>query len=504
MGVPIGRDAKVRTVRGGGQGASDTLLRGDVVRNVYENPLTERWGSKEISEIFSPDRKFRTWRALWIALAESQKALGLKITAGQISEMKKFRDRINYREAQAREKETFHDVMSHVWAYGLQCPKAKPIIHLGATSAYVGDNTDLVLLREALRIIAGRIAAVAAALAKFAKRYRALPTLAFTHFQPAQLTTVGKRATLWIQDLLFDIDEVDRLAREMPFLGVKGTTGTQASFLALFDGDDRKVEALDRMVAREMGFARSIDVSGQTYPRKIDYFVLSALSGVAQSASKFATDLRLLAHLQEVEEPFGKKQIGSSAMAYKRNPMQSERVVSLARHVMSLAANAAHTAAGQWFERTLDDSANRRITIPEAFLAVDVILSTCHYIAAGLVVNEDVIASHVARELPFMATENILMEAVKAGGDRQELHEVIRQASHEAARKVKSGGENDLLARLAAGPEFAAVTGRLEEIIRPERFTGRSAKQVDAFLAGRVRAALRKHKPMPPGERPPV
>jgi adenylosuccinate lyase len=474
------------------------------VRNSYENPLTERWAPKEMSGLFSPDRKFRTWRALWIALAEGEKELGLPITGKQIAQMRKFRDRINYAAAEAREKETFHDVMSHVWAYGLQCPAAKPIIHLGATSAYVGDNTDLIVMRDALELVAGRIAAVVAALADFARDYRDLPTLAFTHFQPAQLTTVGKRATLWIQDLLFDLDNIERLAREMPFLGVKGTTGTQASFLALFSGNHRKVEALDRLVAKKMGFTRIVEVSGQTYPRKIDYFVLAALSGVAQSASKFATDLRLLAHLQEVEEPFGKKQIGSSAMAYKRNPMQSERVVSLARNVMSLAANAAHTAANQWFERTLDDSANRRITIPEAFLAIDVILSTYHYVAAGLVVNPDVIASHVARELPFMATENILMAAVKAGGDRQELHELIRRASREAAASVKKGGENDLLDRLSAMPEFAKVARSFRRLLDPRNFTGRSAAQVDSYLKRAVKPALARRRPAPPVSPPGV
>lgn len=474
------------------------------MRNAYENPLTERWGSKEMSELFSPDRKFRTWRSLWIALAESEKKLGLPITVAQIAQMKRFRDNVNYADAEKRERETFHDVMSHVWAYGLQCPKAKPIIHLGATSAYVGDNTDLILMRDALRLVAGRIAAVVDELCRFAMKHRALPTLAFTHFQPAQLTTVGKRATLWIQELLFDLDNGTRLADEMPFLGVKGTTGTQASFLALFDGRDAKVEALDAMVAQKMGFSRSLDVSGQTYTRKLDYFAMAALSGVAQSASKFANDLRLLAHLQEIEEPFGKKQIGSSAMAYKRNPLRTERMVSLARHVMSLAANAAHTAANQWFERTLDDSANRRITIPEAFMATDVILSTYHYVAKGLVVNEEVIAAHVARELPFMATENIMMEAVKAGGDRQELHEIIRQASQEAARRVKSGGENDLLVRLAVKKEFARVAGKLKKMTNPANFTGRSDRQVGAFIAKRVRPALRAVKPLPPGEGPSV
>jgi len=457
-----------------------------------------------MSEIFSPDRKFRTWRALWIALARSEKALGLPVTGEQIAEMEKSRDDINYDDAEARERETFHDVMSHVYAYGLQCPKAKPIIHLGATSAYVGDNADLIVIRNALRLVAGRIAALVAALADFAGEHRSMPTLAFTHFQPAQLTTVGKRACLWVQDLLFDLDTIDRIAREMPFLGAKGTTGTQASFLALFDGDAGKVVELDRLVAEEMSFERLLDVSGQTYPRKIDYAVLAALSGVAQSAAKFSNDLRLLAHLQEVEEPFGEKQVGSSAMAYKRNPIRAERVVGLARHVITLAANAAHTAANQWFERTLDDSSNRRITIPEAFLAVDVILTTCHYVASGLAVNPDVIAAHVRRELPFMATEDILMEAVKAGGDRQQLHELIRRASHEAAARVKSGGENDLLERLTGIREFTSVAGKFQAIADPAKFTGMSAVQVESFLSKVVRPGLKRHTPMPPDEPPAV
>ena len=460
------------------------------MRNEYENPLVSRWGSREMSEIFSPDRKFRTWRRLWIALAKAEKSLGLPITDEQIAELERFRDDVNYAEAEAREKETRHDVMAHVWAYGQQAPKAKPIIHLGATSAYVGDNTDLIVMREALSLIEKRIASTVKALSEFAMRYRALPTLAFTHFQPAQLTTVGKRACLWLQDLMFDLDNVSRLKAEMPFLGVKGTTGTQASFVALFNGDSAKVKALDRLVAKEMGFEKVLEVSGQTYPRKIDWFVLAAISGVAQSAAKFANDLRLLQHLQEVEEPFGKKQIGSSAMAYKRNPMQSERMVSLSRFVMNLAGNASDTAANQWFERTLDDSANRRLSIPEAFMASDVVLSTYHFVASGLVVNEQVIAAHVERELPFMATENILMEAVKAGGDRQELHEAIRKASHEAAARVKEGGENDLLTRLAANKDFGAVAKRFGEIADPAKFVGRSAEQVDEYVGGTVAKVL--------------
>jgi len=486
------------------RGAAAPLKGASKVRDSYESPLTERWGSSEMSAIFSPDRKFRAWRALWIALARCEQSLGLPIADAQIAEMQKYRDDINYADAEAREKETFHDVMSHVWAYGLQCPKAKPIIHLGATSAYVGDNTDLMLMRDALALLGGRVTAVVSALADFAAKHRATPTLAFTHFQPAQLTTIGKRATLWIQDLLFDLASIERLKRDMPFLGAKGTTGTQASFLALFEGDRAKVKALDRMVANEMGFHKLLDVSGQTYPRKIDYMVLSALSGLAQSAAKFANDLRLLSHLQEIEEPFGSKQIGSSAMAYKRNPIRAERMVSLARHVMSLAANGAHTAANQWFERTLDDSANRRIAIPEAFIAADVILGTFHYVASGLVVNDFVIAAHVRNELPFMATENILMAAVKAGGDRQELHEIIRAASHEAAATVKAGGENNLLERLRSKVEFKPVASKFDGIADPALFTGMSAEQVDDYLSRIVRPLLSTRTALPPKEAPSV
>jgi len=454
-----------------------------------------------MSALFSPDTKFRTWRKLWIALAKAEKALRLPITDEQIADLERFKDDINYEEAEARERETRHDVMAHVWAYGLQAAKAKGIIHLGATSAYVGDNTDLLVMRDALALVESRIAAVMSALADFAVKYRATPTLAFTHFQPAQLTTVGKRACLWLQDLLFDLEAVSRLRAALPFLGVKGTTGTQASFLSLFEGDEGKVKELDRLVAKEMGFERIFEVSGQTYPRKTDYAALSALSGVAQSASKFGNDIRLLQHLQEVEEPFGKKQIGSSAMAYKRNPMQCERIVSIARFVISLPINAADTAATQWFERTLDDSANRRLSIPQAFMATEVVLSGYYHVAAGLVVNENVIKSHVQRELPFMATENILMEAVKAGGDRQELHEKIRTASHAAMAAVKEGGENELLKRLAAMPEFKSVAPKFAEIADPAKFTGRSAQQVDEFVGGTIRKALSRFGEIKPPKR---
>ena len=473
------------------------------MRDEYENPLVARWGAGEMSENFSSDRKFRTWRSLWIALAKAQRRLGLEISEEQISQMEKFRDEINYADAEARERETFHDVMSHVYAYGLQCPKARPIIHLGATSAYVGDNTDLVLMRRGLRLLSRRVAAVVSALSDFAREHRARPTLAFTHFQPAQLTTVGKRACLWIQDILFDLAELERLASQLPFLGAKGTTGTQASFLRLFEGDSQKVKELDRLVAGEMGFDRLIEVSGQTYPRKLDYMVLSALSGVAQSASKFAGDLRLLQHLGEVEEPFGKSQIGSSAMAYKRNPMRSERISSLSRYVVNMAANPAHTAAAQWFERTLDDSANRRLSIPEAFMAAEVILSTWHYVASGLVANEKVIERRVRAHLPFMATENILMDAVKAGGDRQELHELIRRESHAAAEKVNEGGENDLFDRLAAHEEFSRIVEKYAEA-DPVEFTGRSGEQVEEFLEGTVAEKLGKYGDLAGPEAPEV
>lgn len=474
------------------------------MRDVYENPLIKRWKAVRTAAIFSPERKFRSWRALWIALAKAQRKLGLDISGEQVTEMERFRDQINYNDAEEREKETFHDVMSHVYAYGLQCPKARPIIHLGATSAYVGDNTDLVQLREGLSVVAEMTAAVVAALARFAGECRSVPTLAFTHFQPAQLTTVGKRACLWIQDLLMDLAELERLQKDLPFLGAKGTTGTQASFLRLFDGDHEKVKALDRMVADEMGFERLLEVSGQTYSRKIDYMVLSALSGVAQSASKFANDLRLLAHMKEVEEPFGKKQIGSSAMAYKRNPLRSERMNSVARYVISLAANPAHTAATQWLERTLDDSANRRLSIPEAFMGTEVILDTWHYLAADLVVNEEVISAHVSRELAFMATEDILMEAVKAGGDRQEVHEIIREESHKAAAKVKAGGENDLIARLAERLAEYGLSDRLGELADAARYTGRSAEQAGEYLDGTVAARLEPYDTSAAARRPEV
>ena len=433
--------------------------------------------------LFSPDKKFRTWRKLWIALAESEMELGLPITQEQIDEMKAHADDINYEVAEAREKVVRHDVMSHVYAFGQQCPKAEPIIHLGATSCYVGDNTDLILMNEALALIEKKIVSVLRVLAKFAAQYKDLPTLAFTHFQPAQPTTVGKRATLWMQDLLLDLEDVQYQLSKARLLGSKGTTGTQASFLELFDGDHEKVRALDRKIAEKMGYKSVYPVSGQTYSRKVDSQFLNVLSGIAQSAAKFSNDIRLLQHLKEVEEPFEKTQIGSSAMAYKRNPMRSERIASLARYVIADAQNPAMTASTQWFERTLDDSANKRISVPEAFLAVDGILNLYRNVADGLVVYPKVIAQHLSRELPFMATENILMDAVKRGGDRQALHERIRVHSMAAARVVKEeGGENDLLSRIAADPAFGVSMETLQEVVHPQRYVGRAPQQVTEFL----------------------
>jgi len=453
----------------------------------YENPLCRRYASEAMQELFSPDRKFKTWRRLWIALAETERELGLPISAEQIDELKAHADTINYRDAERHEARVRHDVMAHVHAYGDQCPAARGIIHLGATSCYVGDNTDLILMAEGLKLLRSRILAVIRSLAAFAARTRDLPTLGYTHFQPAQPVTVGKRATLWIQDLMLDLDDLDHILGSFRLLGSKGTTGTQASFLSLFGGDHEKVKELDRRVAARMGFAAVFPVTGQTYPRKMDSRVLGVLSGIAQSAHKFSNDLRLLQHLKEIEEPFGKDQIGSSAMAYKRNPMRSERLASLARYVISLPANAAQTQATQWFERTLDDSANRRLVLPEAFLAVDVILSTVADIAGGLVVWPNVIARHIRQELPFMATEAVIMACVKAGGDRQDIHEAIRRHSQEASRRVKEdGAENDLLERLAGDPAFAAVHGTLGELMDPARFIGRCPQQVDAFLRDEI------------------
>lgn len=461
----------------------------------YENPLIKRYTSKEMSYVWSPDMKFTTWRKLWIALAEAEMELGLNITQEQIDELKAHVDDINYAEAEAREKEVRHDVMSHVYAYGLQCPKAKGIIHLGATSAYVGDNTDVIQLREGLLIIKHKLADLLAKLSEFAMENRDVPTLGFTHFQPAQLTTVGKRATLWMQDFYFDYLDVCELIDSLMLLGVKGTTGTQASFLDLFDGDHEKVKELDRRVVRKMGFERSIPVSGQTYTRKVDFKVLSVLSGIAQSAHKMTNDIRLLQHLKEVEEPFEKKQIGSSAMAYKRNPMRSERIASLSRYVMSNAMSTAMTVSTQWFERTLDDSANRRLVLPESFMAVDAVLDIACNVCSGLVVYKEVIRQHVMAEIPFMATENIIMESVKKGGDRQELHEGIRVHSMEAGRQVKEFGRpNDLLDRIAADPMFGLSAEDVTKLTEPSDYIGRSAKQTEEFIAEFIQPVIEENR----------
>lgn len=460
-------------------------------RDSYESPLSARYADKEMKYLFSPDKKFRTWRRLWVALAAAEKELGLPVTQEQVDELAAHVDDINYEVAQAREKIVRHDVMSHVYAYGQQCPKAEPIIHLGATSCYVGDNTDIIIMTEALRLVEKKLVSVLRVLADFARQYKDLPTLAFTHFQPAQPTTVGKRATLWMQDLLMDLEDTQYQLRKARLLGSKGTTGTQASFLELFDGDHDKVMALDAKIAEKMGYPGVFPVSGQTYSRKLDSQFLNILSGIAQSAAKFSNDIRLLQHLKEVEEPFEKGQIGSSAMAYKRNPMRSERIASLARYVMADAQNPAMTAATQWFERTLDDSANKRIAIPEAFLAVDGILNLYRNVADGLVVYDKVIAQHLQKELPFMATENIMMDAVKRGGDRQQLHERIRQHAMAAGKVVKEqGGDNDLLQRIAGDPIFGVSMAQLQESVRPEKYVGRAPQQVQAFLDTVVQPAL--------------
>ena len=457
----------------------------------YQTPLAERYASKEMQYIFSPDKKFRTWRRLWIALAESEKELGLNITDEQIAELKAHQDDINYEDAKKREAEVRHDVMSHVYAYGLQCPKAKGIIHLGATSCYVGDNTDIIIMTEGLQLVRKKLINVIAELSKFAGKYRALPTLAFTHFQPAQPTTVGKRATLWINELMLDLEDLDHVISTMKLLGSKGTTGTQASFLELFEGDHAKIRKLDSLIAEKMGFRECFPVSGQTYSRKVDTRVLNVLAGVAASAHKFSNDIRLLQHLKEIEEPFEKSQIGSSAMAYKRNPMRSERIASLANYVMADVMNPAITSATQWFERTLDDSANKRISVPEAFLAVDGILDLYMNVVDGLVVYDKVITKHLMAELPFMATENIMMDAVKAGGDRQELHERIRELSMKAGARVKQEGlDNNLLELIAADPMFGVTLEELQAKLDPSKYTGRAKEQVDEYLAEVVQPVL--------------
>lgn len=460
----------------------------------YVSPLSERYAGKEMKELFSPLTKFRTWRRLWIALAESEKELGLSITDEQINELKAFKDEINFEDAKAREKEVRHDVMSHVYAYGLQCPAAKGIIHLGATSCFVGDNTDIILMSEGLKLIRKKLISVIASLSDFAKKYAALPTLAYTHYQAAQPTTVGKRATLWINELLLDLEDLDYVLSTLKLLGSKGTTGTQASFLELFEGDHEKCKELDNKIAEKMGFAACYAVSGQTYSRKVDTRVLNVLSGLAQSAHKFSNDIRLLQHMKQVEEPFEKHQIGSSAMAYKRNPMRSERMAALSNYVIVNNTNPAITAATQWFERTLDDSANKRLSVPEAFLATDGILELYNNIADGLVVYPKVIEAQLMAELPFMATENILMDAVKAGGDRQELHERIRTHSMAAAKTVKEEGKpNDLLHRIAEDSAFNISEEEISKIIKPENFTGRAEQQTLDFISEIVKPLLREN-----------
>ena len=461
----------------------------------YISPLSERYASKEMQYVFSPDMKFKTWRRLWIALAETEKELGLDITDEQIEELKAHQDDINYEVAKEREKVVRHDVMSHVYAYGVQCPKAKPIIHLGATSCYVGDNTDIIVMTEALKIVRKKLVNVIAQLSAFAKKYESQPTLAFTHFQPAQPTTVGKRATLWTQEFLMDLEDLEYVLGGMKLLGSKGTTGTQASFLELFDGDQETIDKIDPMIAQKMGFTACVAVSGQTYSRKTDTRVLNVLAGIAASAHKMSNDIRLLQHLKEVEEPFEKTQIGSSAMAYKRNPMRSERIASLSRYVICDALNPAITSACQWFERTLDDSANKRLSVPEGFLAIDGILDLCLNVTDGLKVYPKVIEKHMMAELPFMATENIMMDAVKAGGDRQELHEKIRELSMEAGRNVKEEGkDNNLLELIAADPAFNLSLEDLQKSMQPLRYVGRSKEQVERFVDTVVAPVLEKYK----------
>ena len=461
----------------------------------YVSPLSERYASKEMQYVFSPDKKFKTWRRLWIALAETEKELGLSITQEQIDELKAHAEDINYEVAKEREKVVRHDVMSHVYAYGQQCPKAKGIIHLGATSCYVGDNTDIIVMSEALEIVRKKLINVIAELSKFANNYKSQPTLAFTHFQPAQPTTVGKRATLWMQEFLMDLQDLEYVKSTLKLLGSKGTTGTQASFLELFDGDQEKIDQIDPMIAKKLGFEACYPVSGQTYSRKVDTRVLNVLAGIAASAHKFSNDIRLLQHLKEVEEPFEKTQIGSSAMAYKRNPMRSERIASLSRYVMIDALNPAITSATQWFERTLDDSANKRLSVPEGFLAIDGILDLCLNVVDGLVVYPKVIEKRLMSELPFMATENIMMDAVKAGGDRQELHERIRELSMEAGRNVKEKGlDNNLLDLIAADPAFGLNEEELKKTMDPAKYVGRAPLQVENFLKKVVDPVLEANK----------
>lgn len=464
------------------------------MRDTYESPLSSRYADKEIKYLFSPDMKFKTWRRLWIALAESEMELGLPVTQEQVDELKAHADDINYEVAEARERVVRHDVMSHVYAYGQQCPKAAGIIHLGATSCYVGDNTDIIIMTEAMKVVRKKLVNVIRVLSKFAEEYKDLPTLAFTHFQPAQPTTVGKRATLWIQEFLMDLEDVEYQIGKAKLLGSKGTTGTQASFLELFDGNDELAAKIDGKIAEKLGYETCFAVSGQTYPRKLDSQMLNVLSCIAQSAAKFSNDIRLLQHLKEVEEPFEKNQIGSSAMAYKRNPMRSERIASLARYVVVDALNPAITASTQWFERTLDDSANKRISVPEAFLATDAILNLVMNVADGLVVYPKVIEQHLRRELPFMATENIMMDAAKRGADRQELHEHVRVHSMAASKVIKEeGGENDLLERIAGDPIFGVTLEELKGIVDPHKYVGRAPRQTEIFLKETVQPVLERY-----------
>ncbi len=462
------------------------------MNDTYESPFNSRYSSIEMRQLFSADRKFRTWRRLWIALAEAEMELGLDISCEQIDELKKFANDINYDTAKEKEKECRHDVMAHVYAYGEQCRSARGIIHLGATSCYVGDNADIIIMHEALKLIKNKLLTVIENLSEFALKYRELAALGFTHFQPAQPVTVGKRACLWVQDLLMDLEDLNHVLNNMKLLGSKGTTGTQASFLKLFDGDHEKVKQLDRLVAEKMGFNSVYSVSGQTYPRKLDSRVLNILSGIAQSAHKFSNDIRLLQSLKEIEEPFGESQIGSSAMAYKRNPMKSERIAALSRYVIVNSLNPAITASNQWFERTLDDSANRRISISESFLAVDAVLNLYNEVSSGLVVYPNIIKKHLNEELPFMASENILMEAVKKGGDRQDLHERLRVHSMAASEKVKIDGEkNDLLERIATDDLFPVNTEDLEKLLNPAEYIGRAPEQVKDFIEGVVQPVLK-------------
>ena len=461
----------------------------------YSSPLSERYASKEMQYLFSQDKKFRTWRQLWIALAETEKELGLNITQEQIDELIAHKDDINYDVAREQEKKVRHDVMAHVHAYGVQCPKAKGIIHLGATSCYVGDNTDIIVMKEALELIRAKLINVIALMAQFAREYKDLPTLGFTHFQPAQPTTVGKRATLWIQEFMMDLEDLEYVMSSLKLLGSKGTTGTQASFLELFNGDHKTIDKIDPMIAKKMGFEECYPVSGQTYSRKVDARVANVLSGIAASAHKFSNDIRLLQHLKEIEEPFEKSQIGSSAMAYKRNPMRSERIAALSRYVMIDALNPIITSATQWFERTLDDSANRRISIAEGFLSIDGVLDLCINVVDGLVVYDKVIAKRLMSELPFMATENIMMDAVKKGGDRQELHEKIRQLSMEAGKNVKVCGlDNNLLELIAQDPEFPMTMEELEASMKPEHYVGRAPQQVETYLKQVVEPVLKANE----------